>query len=203
MTIIKEYNTGTSQWEPVVVGQQGNTGYTGSQGITGYTGSVAPIGGSDSYVQYNNGGALGGNVNFVFDDVNSRVGIGTASPANTLHVVGTMISNGTITLEKDYTETISSSTGSTTINLSNGTIFIVTTNGSNTITLPSSVSGKSFVVAIDFGGTHTVTWAGGTSIEWPGGTAPSLTSESGKIDVISFFQDGTRTIGVPAALDVS
>ena len=45
-------------------------------------------GGSDGQVQYNNGGVFGGASSLVYDDVNSRVGIGTASPADPLHVVG-------------------------------------------------------------------------------------------------------------------
>ena len=273
MTIIKEYNTGTAQWEPVAVGQQGNTGFTGSRGYTGSAGVATP-GGSDSYVQYNNGGALGGESDFVYDDVNNHVGIGTTSPAEKLHVNGsgetalvTPISYGTnqdsayliasasnydgtstnwgtkgfshriksdgsgipsmtietplngqalailgnnahtvitktLELSEDYTETISSSTGSTTINLSNGTIFLVTTNGNNTVTLPTASAGKSFIVGIGYGGTHTITWAGGSTLNWPGGSAPSLTSTTGRIDFFSFFQTATETYGIPVAFDV-
>jgi microcystin-dependent protein len=50
MTVIKQYNTGTSTWEPVVSGVQGPTGPTGPTGATGiptgtvnaYAGSTAP-----------------------------------------------------------------------------------------------------------------------------------------------------------------
>jgi len=50
MTVIKQYNTGTSTWEPVVSGVQGPTGPTGATGATGiptgtvnaYAGSTAP-----------------------------------------------------------------------------------------------------------------------------------------------------------------
>ena len=39
-------------------------------------GSVA---GSDTQVQYNNGGSFGGASALIYDDVNNRVGIGTAT----------------------------------------------------------------------------------------------------------------------------
>ena len=35
MTVIKEYNAGTAQWETIVVGKQGPQGATGPQGDTG------------------------------------------------------------------------------------------------------------------------------------------------------------------------
>lgn len=48
MTIIKKYNTDTSQWEPIAVGKQGPAGPTGSTGpastVTGPTGSLGPTG---------------------------------------------------------------------------------------------------------------------------------------------------------------
>jgi hypothetical protein len=100
--------------------------------------------------------------------------------------------NPTVT---NYTETVSSTTGSTTINLSNGTLFKVTTNGDNTITLPSSSSGKSFIIIVAYGGAHTITWAGGSTIKWAFGSAPTQTKANGKFDIFSFFQDGTNTYG--------
>lgn len=47
-----------------------------------------PPGGSNTYVQYNNAGAFGGSANFVWDNSNVRLGIGTSSPGYTLEVVG-------------------------------------------------------------------------------------------------------------------
>ena len=119
-------------------------------------------------------------------DASGQVGIG-ATPSAKLDV------DGTVRLRQDYTETISSATGSTTINLANGTITIVTTNGNNTITLPSSTAGKSYLVIVAYTGTHSITWAGGGTLKWAGGAAPSLSSASGKYDIFSFFCDGTRT----------
>jgi hypothetical protein len=109
------------------------------------------------------------------------------------------ITNQTVT---NYTETTSASTGNTTVNLANGTIFRVTTNGNNTITLPASVNGKSYVVTVIYGGTHTITWAGGGTIKWAGGAAPTLTSVNGKKDSFLFECDGTETIGYVRGVNI-
>jgi hypothetical protein len=60
--------------------------YKDSSGVvqTIATKGTGPIGGSNTYVQYNNNGALGGSSSFVFDGTN--VGIGTSSPATRLDV---------------------------------------------------------------------------------------------------------------------
>ena len=102
------------------------------------------------------------------------------------------LTNPTVTND---TETLASSTGSTTIDLANGTLFKVTTNGAVTITLPSSVAGKSFVVIVAYGGVHTITWAGGSTLKWVGGTTPTATSVDAKFDIFTFFCDGTNTYG--------
>ena len=46
-------------------------------------------GGSNSQVQYNDGGSFGGASALVYDDVNNRVGVGTTSPESTLEVRST------------------------------------------------------------------------------------------------------------------
>jgi hypothetical protein len=46
--------------------------------------------GSTGYVQYNNGGALAGSANLFWNNGSSELGIGTATPANTLDVNGAM-----------------------------------------------------------------------------------------------------------------
>ena len=56
--------------------------------LTSTGASVSP-GGSDSYVQYNNGGSFGGDSAFVFDDSNKFLGLGTTSPEYRLELSST------------------------------------------------------------------------------------------------------------------
>lgn len=113
---------------------------------------------------------------------------------NTTTALGNLTLNlPTIT---NYVETLYSATGNTTVSLSNGTIQKITTSGATTVTLPSSVSGKSFTIIVSYAAADTLTWAGGSTLKWAGGTTPTPTSATGKIDIFSFFQDGTNTYGI-------
>ena len=67
-----------------VTGPTGS-GATGPTGATGAPGS-ASASGSTGYVQYNNGGVLGGTSNLFWDISNGRLGILTSSPSYPLHV---------------------------------------------------------------------------------------------------------------------
>ena len=51
-------------------------------------GTTSAPGGSDGQVQYNDGGTTGGVSHLHYDDVNGRIGVGTASPAYGLDVSG-------------------------------------------------------------------------------------------------------------------
>ena len=64
-----------------VQGPTGPTGATGPTGVTGATGATPAIGGSNTHVQFNNGGVLGGSANFAFD--------GTTSSITGLSILGT------------------------------------------------------------------------------------------------------------------
>lgn len=172
--------------------------YTGASTITA-VGTVASGTWQGSAIAVAYGGTGGTDAS----TARTNLGLGTAATkaGPTGDIVGTTdsqtlsaktLSNPTVT---NYTETVATSTGSTTIDLTNGTLFKVTTNGATTITLPSSVVGKSFVVIVAYGGVHTITWAGGSTIKWVGGTTPTATSVNGKFDIFTFFCDGTNTYG--------
>ena len=112
----------------------------------------------------------------------------TTSSVGNLTVVNTTVTN--------YTETLYSATGNTTVALTNGTLQKITTSGATNVALPSSVSGKSFTLIIAYAAADTLTFAGGGTLKWAGGTTPTPTSATGKIDIFSFFQDGTNTYGI-------
>lgn len=117
-----------------------------------------------------------------------------------VYLGNTTTSLGNVTLVNttvtNYVETLYSATGNTTVALTNGTLQKITTSGATTITLPSSVSGKSFTIIVSYAAADTLTWAGGSTLKWAGGTTPTPTSATGKIDIFSFFQDGTNTYGI-------
>lgn len=110
------------------------------------------------------------------------------------------LTNPTVT---EYTETNFSPAAGTafTINLANGTFQNISLNGNGTITLPSSVAGKSFVIKVTYSGAFSLNWTGGSTLKWPGGTAPTATSASGKFDMFAFFCDGTNTYGQSIGLN--
>lgn len=103
------------------------------------------------------------------------------------------LTNPTIT---NYTETaFTANTGTAiTIALTNGTVQNLTLTGSPTITMPAAVAGKSFIMYLRTGaGGFTVTWS---TVKWPAGTAPTITSTASRMDIFSFFSDGTNWYGV-------
>jgi hypothetical protein len=93
----------------------------------------------------------------------------------------------------NYVETLYATTGSTIVNLSNGTIQEITTNGTTTITLPDSAAGHSFTIIVKYGNADGLIWAGGSTLKWASGSSPLPTSVTGKYDIFNFFQDGTNT----------
>ena len=104
------------------------------------------------------------------------------------------LTNPTVT---NYVETPFSANSSTaiTIDLTNGTVQIITLTGNATITMPTATSGKSFIMFLkqDGTGSRTVTWS---TVKWPGGTNPTITATASRQDIFSFFSDGTNWYGV-------
>lgn len=107
---------------------------------------------------------------------------------------GVVLTNPTVT---NYVETLfSANTGTAiTVNLANGTVQNLTLTGNATITMPTAVAGKSFIIMLrqDATGSRSVTWS---TVVWPGGTAPTITGTANKMDMYSFFSDGTNWYGV-------
>jgi hypothetical protein len=110
------------------------------------------------------------------------------------------LTNPTIT---NYVETPYSANSSTaiTLALTNGTVQIITLTGTCTITMPTAVSGKSFMLLLKTGaGAYTVTWS---TVQWPSGTAPTLTATASKMDKFVFTSDGTNWYGSVAGQNYS
>ena len=150
--------------------------------------------------------ALGGQTNLVGANTASTYNLNVPAASDTLVARDTTdtltnktlttpaITNPTVT---NYVETPYSANSSTaiTLSLANGTVQIITLTGNATITMPTAVSGKSFIMYLrqDGTGSRTVTWS---TVNWAGGTAPTVTSTASKQDIYSFFSDGTSWYGV-------
>jgi hypothetical protein len=104
-----------------------------------------------------------------------------------------VLTNPTVT---NYTETPFTANSSTaiTLALTNGTVQIITLTGNATITMPTATSGKSFIIMLkqDATGSRSVTWS---TVKYPSGTAPTITATASKLDIFSFFADGTNWYG--------
>ena len=104
-----------------------------------------------------------------------------------------VLTNPTVT---NYVETAYSANSSTaiTLDLANGTVQIITLTGNATITMPTATAGKSFIIMLkqDATGSRSVTWS---TVKYAGGTAPTITATASRMDILSFFADGTNWYG--------
>jgi len=104
------------------------------------------------------------------------------------------LTNPTVT---NYVETLYSANTSTaiTVDLANGTVQNLTlTAASVTITMPTAVAGKSFIIILsqDATGSRSVTWS---TVSWPSATPPSVTQTASRKDIFSFFSNGSSWFG--------
>jgi hypothetical protein len=177
------------------IGVSGISGYSGYSGLSGYSG----INGASGYSGYSGysgsgiSGYSGASGISGYSGYSGTIGSTTGSGAVVLQT-NPSITNPTVT---NYVETLyAPSAGSAfTISLANGTIQEISLNANGTITLPSSVAGKSFTIIVTYSGSYSLTWSGGGTLKWAGGTTPTATSTSGKYDIFNFYQDGTNTYG--------
>ena len=105
------------------------------------------------------------------------------------------LTNPTVT---NYLETPFSANSSTaiTLDLTNGTVQIITLTGNCVYTFPTPVAGKSFILIQlqDATGSRTVTWP--ATVDWPSATAPTLTATALKADKFVFTAiSGTSWLG--------
>jgi hypothetical protein len=115
-----------------------------------------------------------------------NVGIGTASPANKLDIIGNMVAYGQYASSK-YTTT-------TTLNWNNGNVqYIVLANGNQTLTFANPKDGGRYLLMLKqpaSGAAGTATWP--ATVSWSGDVTPTLTTTNGKVDIVAFVYDGTN-----------
>jgi len=131
-----------------------------------------------------------------FNNITGYTASGATGTTSTNLVFSTTptLTNPTVT---NYVETLYTANTSTaiTVDLANGTVQNLTLTGNATITMPTAVAGKSFIIILsqDATGSRTVTWS---TVSWPSATAPTITSTASKKDIYSFFSNGTSWFGV-------
>jgi hypothetical protein len=98
---------------------------------------------------------------------------------------------------KQFTDTIvtgGSSGSAVTVNWAAGAIQTYSLTANCTFTMSGAAAGQTVTLFITQGsGAYTATWS--PTANWPSSTAPTITTTSGKVDVISFFYDGSNYWG--------
>lgn len=111
------------------------------------------------------------------------------------------LTNPTITNYTESVNAVGTVTSAATLSLATGTVLTATLTASTacTFTMPTAAAGKSFVLmlkqaAATGGGTATF-----TGVKWGTAGAPTITATAGKMDILSFFSDGTNWYGSVSA----
>ncbi len=89
-------------------------------------------------------------------------------------------------------------TGTTALSINNGTVLTatLTANQTTTFTMPTPGTGKSFILMLKQALTTGNGIANFTSVKWPNNaTAPVMTATANRMDIYTFFSDGTHWYG--------
>lgn len=187
---------------PVANGGTGLTSGT-SGGVLYYSATGTLV---SSAALASNALVVGGGAGVAPSTITTGTGVVTALGNATNATGGVVTVDGTATLTNktltnptvtNYTETaVTANTGTSyTIDITAGTVQVLTLTGNCTFTFPSASAGKSFILLLkqDATGGRTATWP--AAVKWPGGTAPTITSTASKLDKFVFTSDGTNWYG--------
>lgn len=115
------------------------------------------------------------------------------------------LSNKTLTAPTitGYTESVNAVgtvSSAATLSLSSGTLITatLTANTACTFTMPTAAAGKSFVLMLRQPASTGGGSASFTGVKWGTVGAPTITTGAGKMDILSFFSDGTNWYGSAA-----
>lgn len=92
-------------------------------------------------------------------------------------------------------------TGASAIDWNNGNAQKGTLTGNATLTLSNGVAGATYLLRLaqDGTGSRVVTWP--AAVHWPSGTAPTLTTTASKVDVFTFYYNGSVYFAVTSGLN--
>ena len=184
------------------VGSQGIQGFTGSQGVIGFTGSTGPIAGSNTQITYNDSGAANGATTLTFNKVT-----GVTTHSANLAMANNYVVNPGFQAYKEQVTAITVSAGSQALDLSTTNIFNLTLASSTTLSFTNPpAAGIAYTVTLhckqDGVGSRTITFP--ASVKFPNASAPVLSTQANKIDVLSLFtlDGGTTYVGALALANV-
>lgn len=125
---------------------------------------------------------------------------GVASLTGSETLSGKTLTNPTISSYVESVVAIGTVGAANTLSLVNGTVLTATLTASTatTFTMPALVAGKSFALLLRQAATTGNGTATFTNVKWTG-TAPVVTATAGRMDIFSFFSDGTNWYGSVAA----
>ena len=123
------------------------------------------------------------------------VAVPTVSSTDTL--ANKTLTNPTVSNYTESVVAVGTVTSSHTLALTNGTVQTATLTASTacTFTMPTATAGKSFVLLLKQAaatGNGTATFTG---VKWGASGAPTITATAGRMDILSFFSDGTNWYG--------
>lgn len=133
----------------------------------------------------------------VINGTPTGTGVATAATANTLVLRG---AGGTITGTFVESTTAVGTIGATTTLTLTGTVqtATLTSNTPCTVTMPAVSNGASFVLYLRQPATGTPTTATFSNVRWGTNGAPVITAVLGRMDILTFFSDGTNWYGQAA-----
>jgi hypothetical protein len=165
-------------------GSTGLTPNTATTGAISLAGTLAVANGGTGITSFGTGvaTALGQNVSG-----SGSIVLGTSPTVN----------NPTVTNYVESVVVIGTVTSSNTISLTNGTVQTATLTASTacTFTMPTATAGKSFVLLLKQAastGNGTATFS---LVKWGSAGAPTITATAGRMDILTFFADGTNWYG--------
>lgn len=111
------------------------------------------------------------------------------------------LTNPTVTNYTESVNVIGTVSSTSTLSLTTGTVLTatLTANTQCTFTMPTAGAGKSFVLMLKQPASTGNGSATFTGVKWGIAGAPSITPAAGKMDILSFFSDGTNWYGSVAA----
>lgn len=120
--------------------------------------------------------------------------------AATATLGGKTLTNPTVTNYVETAQTKATVTTAKTLDPTTGTVIPLQLTASTAciVAMPTAAAGKSLLVPVYQAlttGAGTVTFTG---VKWAGGTAPTMTSTAAKMDLFSFWSDGTVWFGTVA-----